>query len=182
MLLKKWLDILMRAWGKERSWRFKAVAMILGATVFAVVVPALLYMVAWLLDKRVFSVWARPIELGVSILSLIIGVFFFAWSIYTQVRIGKGTPVPIAPPQRLIVTGPYALCRNPLQLGVILYYLGVGTYFGSLKIGLTIFFLGLILGSSYHKFIEEKELRLRFGEEYEEYRKRTPFLIPKLWT
>ncbi len=80
------------------------------------------------------------------------------------------------------MAGPYALCRNPLQLGVILYYLGLGTYVGSLKIGLTMFFLGLILGSSYHKFVEEKELQLRFGEEYEEYRKKTPFLIPKLWT
>jgi protein-S-isoprenylcysteine O-methyltransferase Ste14 len=180
--LKKWLDILMGAWGKERSWRFKAVAMLLGATVFVVIVLALLFLAAWLLEKRVLSVWARPLELGVSILSLAIGFFFFAWSMYMQVRIGKGTPVPIAPPQRLIVTGPYALCRNPLQLGVILYYLSLGTYFGSLKIGLAMFFLGLVLGSSYHKFVEEKELGLRFGDEYEEYRRRTPFLIPKLWT
>ncbi len=99
MLLKRYLDILMGVWGKERSWRFKAVAMMLGATVFLAVAPALLYLVAWLLEKRVLSVWARSLELGVSILSLAIGVFFFVWAIYTQVRIGKGTPVPIAPPR-----------------------------------------------------------------------------------
>ncbi len=54
MLLKKWLDILMGAWGKERSWRFKGVAMLLGATVFFAVVPALLFLAAWLLDKPSF--------------------------------------------------------------------------------------------------------------------------------
>ena len=38
--------------------------------------------------------------------------------------------------------------------------------------------IGLALGTSYHRSIEEKELALRFGKEYEEYRKRTSFFIP----
>jgi protein-S-isoprenylcysteine O-methyltransferase Ste14 len=37
---------------------------------------------------------------------------------------------------------------------------------------------GATLGSIYHKCVEEKELAIRFGKEYEEYRKRTSFLIP----
>jgi protein-S-isoprenylcysteine O-methyltransferase Ste14 len=32
----------------------------------------------------------------------------------------------------------------------------------------------------YIKFIEEKELEARFGQEYSEYKKRTPFFIPKI--
>ncbi len=40
--------------------------------------------------------------------------------------------------------------------------------------------LGFIIGSSYHKFIEEKELMLRFGDDYKNYKENTPFLIPKL--
>jgi len=31
---------------------------------------------------------------------------------------------------------------------------------------------------SYLKIIEEKELQLRFGNEYVEYKKKTPFIIP----
>jgi protein-S-isoprenylcysteine O-methyltransferase Ste14 len=44
--------------------------------------------------------------------------------------------------------------------------------------------LGLIypIGISiYIKIIEEKELEERFGSEYSEYKKRTPFLIPRFW-
>jgi protein-S-isoprenylcysteine O-methyltransferase Ste14 len=33
----------------------------------------------------------------------------------------------------------------------------------------------------YIKLIEEKELEDRFGSEYLEYKRRTPFLIPRLW-
>ena len=57
----------------------------------------------------------------------------------------------------------------------------MGTFFGSFAIGITMFVVGLILGSAYHKLVEEKELMAKFGREYEEYRSKTPFLIPKLW-
>jgi protein-S-isoprenylcysteine O-methyltransferase Ste14 len=98
-----------------------------------------------------------------------------------QIHIGKGTPVPLAPTQSLIITGPYKLCRNPIHFGTIIYYLGVGTLVGSLTVGIMNFLLGLILFSFYNKFVEEKELLLRFGKEYEAYKRNTPFLIPKLW-
>jgi len=41
--------------------------------------------------------------------------------------------------------------------------------------------LGFIIGSTYHKFVEEKELLLRFGDDYIHYRNTTPFLIPQFW-
>jgi protein-S-isoprenylcysteine O-methyltransferase Ste14 len=77
------------------------------------------------------------------------------------------------------VSGPYKFCRNPMILGAMLYYLGMGTYFGSLRIGIVMFLLSLIVGSCYIKLIEEKELQLKFGADYEEYKKNKPFLIPK---
>jgi protein-S-isoprenylcysteine O-methyltransferase Ste14 len=39
----------------------------------------------------------------------------------------------------------------------------------------------LIIGSFYHKAVEEKELLARFGKEYEDYKARTPFLVPKFF-
>ena len=59
-----------------------------------------------------------------------------------------------------------------------MYCLGVGTILESVTIGLIMSFLILILGTCYNKFIEEKELRERFGPEYKEYKEKTPFLIP----
>jgi len=102
------------------------------------------------------------------------------WSTLTLARIGKGIPIPLVPTQKLIVSGPYKLCRNQLQLGVMVYYPGLGTLWGSVKIGAVMLVLTFMFGTCYHKFVEEKELLLRFGPEYEEYKARTPFLLPKM--
>jgi protein-S-isoprenylcysteine O-methyltransferase Ste14 len=37
----------------------------------------------------------------------------------------------------------------------------------------------LLFSTAYIK-LEEKELEARFGEEYKEYKRKTPFLIPKI--
>ncbi|MEW6110940.1 MAG: isoprenylcysteine carboxylmethyltransferase family protein [Thermodesulfobacteriota bacterium] len=179
MLLGKYLEALVRASAKVRSPGYKTTAILLGTAVFFLVVPFLLFLAGYVIEKHLIAPRGRLLETVFALVCAIVGVVFAGWAVLTQVRIGKGTPVPIAPPQKLIVTGPYRLCRNPIQLGANLYYLGVGTYFGSLGIGVLMFILGLILGSSYHRFVEERELALKFGAEYEEYKKRTPFLIPK---
>jgi protein-S-isoprenylcysteine O-methyltransferase Ste14 len=80
----------------------------------------------------------------------------------------------------LIITGPYKYCRNPIEFGAILYYLGLGTLIGGIITGAINGILGFTVGSMYHKCIEEKELEKRFGEEYINYKKHTPFVIPKI--
>jgi len=80
--------------------------------------------------------------------------------------------------KRLIIEGPYTYCRNPMGLGIFVFYLGFGFLTGSISsIGFTLLFMSLLL--LYYKFVEEKELEARFGQEYIEYKKRTPFIIPR---
>jgi protein-S-isoprenylcysteine O-methyltransferase Ste14 len=62
----------------------------------------------------------------------------------------------------------------------MIYYLGLGALFGSLKVGAVMLILTFVLGTCCHKFVEEKELLLRFGAKYEEYEAKTPFLVPKM--
>jgi protein-S-isoprenylcysteine O-methyltransferase Ste14 len=66
-----------------------------------------------------------------------------------------------------------------MALGTALFYLGVAIWLGSLSaVGLGLVYpVGILI---YIKLIEEKELEERFGSEYLEYKKRTPFLIPRL--
>jgi len=45
--------------------------------------------------------------------------------------------------------------------------------------GLLMALVALALGAAYHHFVEEKELRLRFGAAYDEYRRTTRFWIPR---
>ncbi len=180
MVFKKYVDRLAEAARKERSVSYRIVIQMVGAVVFVAVVPAIFFVVSYGLDKYVLAERARLMELAVGGAIGIVGLFFMAWSVLTFVTIGKGTAAPIAPPRKLIVSGPYKLCRNPMAFGAMLYYLGVGTYFGSLRIGIVMLLLTLIIGTCYHKLIEEKELQLKFGAEYEDYKKSKPFLIPKL--
>ena len=101
------------------------------------------------------------------------------WTTIFQWKIGKGVPTPNAPTQHLVTTGPYKFCRNPIEFGAIFYYLGIGTVVRDITVGIICFLLGLIIGSIYHKFIEEVELEARFGDEYKQYKKGIPFLIPR---
>ena len=120
------------------------------------------------------------IELTVSILGMTTGLFFMLWAAICLWRIGKGTPVPNAPTQNLVISGPYKLCRNPIEFGAVLYYLGIGTLIGGIVVGIISFILGLTIGSIYHKFFEEKELEKRFSEEYKQYKEKTPFIFPRI--
>ncbi|HLP02629.1 MAG TPA: isoprenylcysteine carboxylmethyltransferase family protein [Opitutaceae bacterium] len=119
------------------------------------------------------SPWAK----GVAVPA---GLGFVAWAAFEQWRVGRGTPVQCAPTQRLITSGPYARCRNPIEFGAVLYYVGLGTLLGSLFHGLVLGALGLVLGSAFHRTVEERELEQRFGEAYLRYRQATPFLFPRL--
>lgn len=67
-----------------------------------------------------------------------------------------------------------------MAFGVILYYLGFGLATGSVSVlaFASLFAGGLVV---YVKTAEETELERRFGEKYVEYKRRTPFLVPKPW-
>jgi len=101
------------------------------------------------------------------------------WSIERQLSIGEGTPVPLVPTRKLIRTGPFAWCRNPMTLGTFIAYLGIGVLAGSISalVIVTLFTAILIM---YIRFVEEKELEARFGKDYVAYKKSTPFIIPRL--
>jgi protein-S-isoprenylcysteine O-methyltransferase Ste14 len=66
-----------------------------------------------------------------------------------------------------------------MTFGTFLTYSGLSILVGSLSALLVvILFCSLLL--LYIKRIEEKELEVRFGQEYVDYKASTPFIIPKL--
>jgi protein-S-isoprenylcysteine O-methyltransferase Ste14 len=100
------------------------------------------------------------------------------WAIYVQFTTGRGTPVPVMATQQLIIQKPYNFCRNPMALGTIVAFLGVAILIGSISAVVLVLSLTVLL-LVYIKFLEEKEMELRFGEAYRMYRKQTPFIIPR---
>jgi protein-S-isoprenylcysteine O-methyltransferase Ste14 len=80
--------------------------------------------------------------------------------------------------QKLIKTGIYAKIRHPIYLSGLILLLGFALIAGNLY-GLLFFILSLTaLGIRIRK--EERELITKFGEEYNEYARKTSILIPKL--
>lgn len=81
----------------------------------------------------------------------------------------------------LIVSGPFAYVRNPLYVGNILLYFGLGimsfAIFPYLQIIAIIFFF-----IQYHFIVKEEEeyLAKAYGKDYEEYVKHVPRFFPKL--
>jgi len=110
---------------------------------------------------------------------IVLGLSLSLWTRWTQFKIGQGTPAPIMPTQKLVIKGPYVFCRNPMILGDVIWLIGLSILVNSISsiIVSLIWFIGHLI---YYKTIEEKELTARFGEEYINYKKRVPFIIPFL--
>ena len=177
---EKLIKIILRFHNKRYSTLYKCLSLSFGVLFFLVILPLFFIWIGSFVDKYFSINGSGIIKFLISILSIITGLFFLFWATYTQLMIGKGTPAPNAPTQKLIVNGPYKLMRNPIEFGAIIYYFGLGTITFSYSVGFVCFLLGLAIGSSYHKFVEEKELEHRFGEDYIKYRQNVPFLIPRI--
>ncbi len=64
-----------------------------------------------------------------------------------------------------------------MTLGTIIAYGGIAVWIGSItSVVFVAVFAAILIG--YLKIIEEKELQMRFGSEYIEYKKNTPFILP----
>jgi len=115
---------------------------------------------------------------------IIVGLLLlFYSSIYLKVKRGKG----------LVISGPYRFVRHPQYLGIIFFTLGLttrsywiltntfGTGFLSAQQTIAAWFIELfayILLAN----IEELYLSKEFREPFENYKSKTPFLIPLLKT
>ena len=110
---------------------------------------------------------------------IIVGLTYAFWSIISQFTQASGTPLPIMATQKLLVSGPFSQCRNPMTFGTILLYAGISILVRSVA-SLAVVLLFTVLLLIYIKRIEERELEARFGQEYAAYKATTPFIIPRL--
>lgn len=118
---------------------------------------------------------AVRIPLGAS--TVAVGIIVTGWSAFHFLKV-RGTPVPFNPPPKLVATGPYRYARNPMLTGVFLLLFGIGFWLGSASLVLVFTPLYVLANVWELKHIEEPELVRRLGDEYVEYRRRTPMFIP----
>ncbi|HWY07232.1 MAG TPA: isoprenylcysteine carboxylmethyltransferase family protein [Candidatus Acidoferrales bacterium] len=96
-------------------------------------------------------------------------------------RTGRGTPAPIAPPQKLVVVGFYRYVRNPMYVGFFAGWMGLWIAFGRASRGaLVVVLVAMAAVVLFVKFYEEPTLRKMFGADYEEYCRNVPRWIPRM--
>ncbi|MEW5768207.1 MAG: isoprenylcysteine carboxylmethyltransferase family protein [bacterium] len=110
---------------------------------------------------------------------LVMGVAIYAWCVWDFATFGRGTPLPIDAPKKLIVRGLYRYTRNPMYVGVLTVILCWAVMFQSVVLVL----YALVVGTLFHLFVviyEEPHLQRVFGSEYDNYRSQVGRWLPKL--
>jgi len=116
---------------------------------------------------------AIPSVLGFSV--AVRCIWDFGWT-------GHGTPAPFAPPQKLVVVGFYRYVRNPMYAGFFVGWLGLWVIFGRANLAaLTLAFVAVVSVALFVSLYEEPTLRKLFGAEYEEYCRKVPPWIPRMY-
>lgn len=110
---------------------------------------------------------------------LALGFFLVIWTMRLFATVGKGTPAPWDPIDKLIVTGPYAYVRNPMLSGVFCVLFAETLLFQS-KALLIYALIFIVINAIYFPLSEEKGLLKRYGEDYAEYKRNVPRFLPRL--
>lgn len=120
-----------------------------------------------------------PWTLIAGLVLLVPGAGALVWT-WIRFLVAKGTPVPINPPQELITDGLYAYSRNPMLTAIFLLVFAAGLLTGSLS--LMLFFAPLFVLFFYFQItlVEEKEMELKFGQAYLDYKQKVPRFLPKI--
>jgi len=166
---------------KEQTTGTRVLGLIPAGIVLFLLLPYWILVICPSLDRRLGLAppSSTPATIVAGAVLIAAGLPFAFWSVYSELTKGDGTPLPMMPTQRLIVTGPFRYCRNPMALGTILAFLGLAiaraTPIGILSV---IVLGGLLL--IYDRHIEERELEERFGEPYLQYKREVPFILPRL--
>ena len=169
---------LVRQGQREYSARARFTAIAFESVVFVLGIPAFLVWSAGLGSN--FWRFTLPFPfLAIFLVLSVLGLFLALCTVWVQFRYARGTPVPVMATQKLLTDGPYSLCRNPMALGTLVFYFGIAIFLQSFFPLLAVVFLGLCLVTLI-KHGEERELLLKFGNDYLRYKQRTPFLIPRL--
>ena len=126
-----------------------------------------------------WSGWTLPIPTEIGLLLVFITGAAFLLIVVNLAIKGFGAPFFIALSRKLAVDWLYSWTRNPMVLAGLAFLVSLGIWFQSalFVIWVLIVFAPALL--FFVKVYEERELELRFGASYQEYKSKTPMLFPR---
>ena len=153
------------------SWITMFVHFAVGVLVGVPIVRAFVTHQDW--SERLLPV---PSEIG-SVFVIVTGAACFLTVANLALK-GLGAPG-IVLSRKLAVDWLYAWTRNPMVLAALAWFLSLGIWFQSLLFVLWVLVLFAPALLFFVKVYEERELEIRFGTSYLEYKSRTPMLLPR---
>jgi len=132
-----------------------------------------------IITYREWSGWTLPIPVEIGLLLVIITGAAFLLTVVNLALKGLGAPFAIALSRKLAVDWLYAWTRNPMVLAVLAFLVSLGIWFQSALFVLWVVLLFAPALLVFVKVYEERELEIRFGASYLEYKSRTPMLFPR---
>ena len=158
----------------------KRPAAIAGSTIFFVAVPSIVAgALPWLILGGYSGSTASMPAVVLGGLLVMAGLAFLLHAFARFALDGLGTPAPIAPTEKLVVTGVYRHVRNPMYLSVLAIIAGQALTFGSWPV----FIYGIVVAAMVTGFVrlyEEPTLAHSFGAAYDDYRRNVPGWLPRL--
>jgi protein-S-isoprenylcysteine O-methyltransferase Ste14 len=155
---------------------------VVGSLVFLVIAPGTVAgYIPWAISRwqvePPFLGWAGTRWLGLALILAGLPVLLEAFARFALQ--GRGTPAPVAPPERLVVRGFYRFVRNPMYVAVTSLILGQALLLGDPRL----LVYGAVVWLVFHSFVllyEEPTLRRRFGADYAAYCAAVPRWIPRV--
>lgn len=138
----------------------------------------LLYLPLWITRFSVPAgepVWQKLVAAALILAGIAPGLE----SVRRFIYVGRGTLVPVAPPEHLVVSGFYRYVRNPMYAGVLLALAGEAILFWNKGMLIEIV-LFLIATNVFIRTHEEPSLTRRYREEYLRYKQHVPRWLPRL--
>ncbi len=127
-----------------------------------------------------FSIQIPVLGLTIYLVNFLIFVPFFIIGVWFGIRGVITTSLRVAEThraERIVSTGVYSIVRHPQYLGGILSHIGFSFLLSALySLLATPLVIALVYIISRK---EEKELTKEFGQEYEDYKRKVPMLIPE---
>ena len=120
-----------------------------------------------------------PIPAGIGLTLVMITAAAFLVTVVNLALKGFGAPFFIALSRKLASDWLYARTRNPMALAALALFLSLGIWFQSLLFVLWTLLLFTPALLVFLRVYEERELEIRFGASYLEYKSKTPMLFPR---
>jgi protein-S-isoprenylcysteine O-methyltransferase Ste14 len=156
------------------------------AATYGIALEGIGYAIVWTFRRPMFT----PIVSSGILFEICIGLLTMGlaigsvWMVLAAVRtLGKqwAFAARLVEGHKLITAGPYSIVRNPIYTGMFGMMIATGlsvSYWWTLPPAIVVFWIGTMLRVR----VEEKLLREAFGNEFEEYARRVPALLPRSTT